>query len=91
MKDIEYKAVRVGAQGLTQGLCDGVYEIFPFVLHILLSFEWDGQETVVLSVTHVHLHSWITHTHTRFKRKYITIRHTSGCNLHFKRKKKLWV
>lgn len=42
---------------LTQSLCDGVYKTLTFILHILLRFQRDGQEAVVLSVTHMHLHT----------------------------------
>lgn len=47
---------------LTQSLRDGVYETLAFIFHVLLSFERDGQETIVLSITHIHLHTW-KHTH----------------------------
>ena len=56
--------MRVCVGLLTQSLRDGVYETLAFIVHILLSFERDGQETVVLSVTHIHLHSWKTQAHT---------------------------
>lgn len=49
---------------LTQSLCDGVYETLAFIFNILLSLERDGKETVVLSVTHIHLHTWNTQTQT---------------------------
>lgn len=49
---------------LTQSLRDGVYETLAFILHVLLSFEGDGQEAVVLSITHIHLDTCNTHTHT---------------------------
>ena len=42
---------------LTQSFCDGVDETLSFILHILLGLKRDGNETVVLSVTHIHLHT----------------------------------
>lgn len=45
---------------LTQSFGDGVDETFSLVLHCLLSLQRDGQEAVVLSVAHEHLHIWET-------------------------------
>ena len=52
---------------LTQSLCYSVYETLAFIFNILLSLQWDGKETVVLSVTHIHLHTWNTQTQTHIE------------------------